>query len=227
MENKTGKYFKYAIGEIILVVIGILIALSINNWNSQKNRSNTEVEILEVMRENLNSDIKDMEINLEISKTALQSTIEVFTSFNNPSYKNDSLNFYFGNLYKSAVFVETTSAYENLKTIGFEIIKNDSLKKNIMHIYSKQYQYIEQLESGHREFHNSKLQPLLIDNMITYSDISAKPVNFTELEKNHRFKETLKFSYGWLTKLIEEYSEIKIEVESLEQQIATELEQRK
>ena len=39
MENKTGKYFKYAIGEIVLVVIGILIALSINNWNeSVKNQ---------------------------------------------------------------------------------------------------------------------------------------------------------------------------------------------
>jgi hypothetical protein len=33
LENKTGKYLKYAIGEIVLVVIGILIALSINNWN--------------------------------------------------------------------------------------------------------------------------------------------------------------------------------------------------
>ena len=36
MENKTGKYFKYAIGEIILVVIGLLIALQINNWNEEK-----------------------------------------------------------------------------------------------------------------------------------------------------------------------------------------------
>jgi hypothetical protein len=34
-KNKTGKYLKYAIGEIILVVIGILIALSINNWNQK------------------------------------------------------------------------------------------------------------------------------------------------------------------------------------------------
>ncbi len=35
-QNKTGKYFKYAIGEIILVVIGILIALQINNWNQER-----------------------------------------------------------------------------------------------------------------------------------------------------------------------------------------------
>lgn len=39
MENKTGKYFKYAIGEIVLVVIGILIALQINNWNQGRNRT--------------------------------------------------------------------------------------------------------------------------------------------------------------------------------------------
>ena len=36
MENKTSIYFKYAIGEIVLVVIGILIALQINNWNEQR-----------------------------------------------------------------------------------------------------------------------------------------------------------------------------------------------
>jgi hypothetical protein len=36
LENKTSKYFKYAIGEIVLVVIGILIALQINNWNENK-----------------------------------------------------------------------------------------------------------------------------------------------------------------------------------------------
>jgi len=35
-KNKTGKYLKYAIGEIILVVIGILVALQINTWNEEK-----------------------------------------------------------------------------------------------------------------------------------------------------------------------------------------------
>jgi hypothetical protein len=39
MENKTSKYVKYAIGEIILVVIGILIALQINNWNAYDSTS--------------------------------------------------------------------------------------------------------------------------------------------------------------------------------------------
>ena len=47
MENKTGKYFKYAIGEIVLVVIGILIALSINNWNESRKNKILEVSIFD------------------------------------------------------------------------------------------------------------------------------------------------------------------------------------
>jgi hypothetical protein len=55
-EGKTTKYFKYAIGEIVLVVIGILIALSINNWNeSRKSEKSTKVYI-ERLIEDLKSD---------------------------------------------------------------------------------------------------------------------------------------------------------------------------
>lgn len=54
MENKTGKYLKYAIGEIILVVIGILIALSINNWNSQRQLNNENKLFLKKMLVDLN-----------------------------------------------------------------------------------------------------------------------------------------------------------------------------
>ena len=55
MENKTGKYFKYAIGEIILVVIGILIALSINNWNEEHKKSINEVEYLSNLLDEFNT----------------------------------------------------------------------------------------------------------------------------------------------------------------------------
>ncbi|MFX0558587.1 DUF6090 family protein [Maribacter sp. CXY002] len=48
-ENKTGKYFKYAIGEIVLVVIGILIALSINNWNEERKEFSNETKVLKTL----------------------------------------------------------------------------------------------------------------------------------------------------------------------------------
>ena len=54
-EGKTGKYLTYAIGEIVLVVIGILIALQINNWNETRQIKKVEKEILNVLLEDLNS----------------------------------------------------------------------------------------------------------------------------------------------------------------------------
>jgi hypothetical protein len=57
-KNKTGKYFKYAIGEIVLVVIGILIALSINNWNENRKQNILEQSYLDRLKVDLNEDLK-------------------------------------------------------------------------------------------------------------------------------------------------------------------------
>ena len=56
VKNKTGKYFKYAIGEIVLVVIGILIALSINNWNQNRLLKNDEVILVKQLLRDANAD---------------------------------------------------------------------------------------------------------------------------------------------------------------------------
>ena len=54
-----GKYFKYAIGEILLVVIGILIALQINNWNEERKNKVVEKQLLENLRSSLVSDVQN------------------------------------------------------------------------------------------------------------------------------------------------------------------------
>ena len=73
MENKTGKYFKYAIGEIVLVVIGILIALSINNWNeNRKNKTLVDTYkkslIENLAKDSLNVHNKLIKINEDLEK---------------------------------------------------------------------------------------------------------------------------------------------------------------
>jgi len=55
-KNKTGKYLKYAIGEIILVVIGILIALQINNWNETSKNEREQIVFLNNLKNDLNND---------------------------------------------------------------------------------------------------------------------------------------------------------------------------
>ncbi|WP_052461229.1 DUF6090 family protein [Psychroserpens mesophilus] len=61
MENKTGKYLKYAIGEIVLVVIGILIALQINNWNENSKERYVEQEYLVSLKEEFNHNLIELD----------------------------------------------------------------------------------------------------------------------------------------------------------------------
>lgn len=66
--DKTTKYLKYAIGEIILVVVGILIALQINNWNEKRLQKQTLKNIYAIIAEDLKNDIADINVILENKK---------------------------------------------------------------------------------------------------------------------------------------------------------------
>ncbi|MDP5091940.1 MAG: DUF6090 family protein [Polaribacter sp.] len=68
MENKTGKYFKYAIGEIVLVVIGILIALQINNWNEEHKINNIRTQKLSQIESDLRADVISLEEGILIKE---------------------------------------------------------------------------------------------------------------------------------------------------------------
>ena len=61
-QNQTSRYLKYAIGEIILVVIGILIALQINNWNEQRKAKKLEQQLYLNMLANLNNELELFEV---------------------------------------------------------------------------------------------------------------------------------------------------------------------
>ncbi len=71
-DNKISKYLLYAFGEIILVVIGILIALSINNWNNNQYNEKQVFNYLNNLSEALNKDIISLERNLSFNKTRLK-----------------------------------------------------------------------------------------------------------------------------------------------------------
>lgn len=93
-QNKTSKYFKYAIGEIILVVIGILIALQINNWNENRKAKQNEKALYGRMIMDLKIDENRIDRHIEFYKEDLEtlnilyqetqgnSTVDSITNFN-------------------------------------------------------------------------------------------------------------------------------------------------
>ncbi|MEW4922608.1 DUF6090 family protein [Algibacter sp. 2305UL17-15] len=136
IENKTRKYFKYAIGEIILVVIGILIALQINNWNENNKQKTKEKAILENLRTSLENDISTHHFHIQVYEEA-KSSIQFLIEFIEKDYQyQDSLKYHFGrttHLWNPSIRLEI---FENLKSIGFDIVSNKDLKQEILRYYS-------------------------------------------------------------------------------------------
>jgi len=137
MENKTekpalpaGKYFKYAIGEIVLVVIGILIALSINNWNEQRKKNNELTQINERLITDMDDDIREI------------SRILLFWQAKKPLFKkvmNDSMS---ADLFDEGLTrLLTTNLSTTLNTTGVQQLKTinakDELSLDIINIYDQ------------------------------------------------------------------------------------------
>jgi hypothetical protein len=188
------KYLFYAIGEVILVVIGILIALSIDNWNEDRNIRRTEKALLNEMKNELEMDLADMEFNINLNKVKVNANEIVLESLKNSDSYNDTLKFYYANLMGGSYFSKNTAAFDNLKSTGFYIIKNDSLRIRITQLYSNIYNYIDILNANYIDnFYTTKLEPMVISNIIADTIwVSARPLNFSELAMNHEFKEIIK-----------------------------------
>jgi hypothetical protein len=133
MENKTSKYFKYAIGEIILVVIGILIALQINNWNENRKETIEETAVLKNLFENLSLAKQQSEL-LILQEEDLKSSLIFILGINSNQAK---INKYIitDSIFETTVWdlqtnLPTLNTYNDLKSTNkLSLIKNKIIYK--------------------------------------------------------------------------------------------------
>ncbi|MBD10112.1 MAG: hypothetical protein CMC68_05100, partial [Flavobacteriaceae bacterium] len=90
-EGKTSKYLKYALGEIILVVIGILIALQINNWNENRKKRQVELNYLERLIIDLRENEKLLSEFHDIKQKQLEAA-NIFLNFSFSKNKDSVFN---------------------------------------------------------------------------------------------------------------------------------------
>lgn len=177
MENKTGKYLKYAIGEIVLVVIGILIALQINNWNENKNNNAKIESLFEQVLQDLEQDIKTIDGTLfylnkkdSIAELILDSNYKINEV---TGFQNRELTGFFN---MSDNFSQSTNGYNSLMN-AINIIPNkyNSILKNLTPLYTykaeKAYEPMESLTNL-----NDDIKKHFMFNQPWYHDVlSEKP----------------------------------------------------
>ncbi|RNC92088.1 MAG: hypothetical protein ED555_02980 [Allomuricauda sp.] len=152
-ENKFSKYVLYAIGEIILVVIGILIALQINNWNEQRKAKTIEKEILIQFKEDLKGDIESIARVEHWMQKVIASSKIVVVQLKEKRAWNDSLAIHFDLWNDFDQLSLNSAAISNLRSRGVELITNQSLRNQIIRLYDQTYFYIQKSNDFFREDH--------------------------------------------------------------------------
>lgn len=135
--SPTQKYFFYALGEIILVVIGILIALQINNWNEARKNNNYVTMILKEIYTDLSDDYRviyvGVEPRLEYKKVGIRNIEEYLYRKEAPS---DSIFIvHYQDMKRGFLLSQSTGSFESLKQSGLDKIKNDTLRTKLLEFY--------------------------------------------------------------------------------------------
>jgi hypothetical protein len=140
-ENKFSKYLVYAIGEIILVVIGILIALQINSWNTEKMDRNLETKIIKEIQKNLQFDLKELQSDISNMDSLNNSCLYMIDFIKTNVSPNKKFYFEAAKLRVAGHFDPNKSGYSLLTSKGVELIRNDNLREAISILYETKYPY--------------------------------------------------------------------------------------
>jgi hypothetical protein len=185
MENKTSKYFKYAIGEIVLVVIGILIALQINNWNENRKTNKFEYKILRDIANGIEGNYFQIGLSLRNNKASIASANIILNALENNLPYHDSLDIHFSKSisWVSAKFIN--SGYESLKSYGVNLITNDSIKGKLG-IYDAGW--METLAERQENYFYNTAAPILtelFDKVAMRTEM--KPFDYNSLKNSKKY----------------------------------------
>ena len=207
-QGKTSKYFKYAIGEIVLVVIGILIALQINTWSNNRELKKEEVKILKSLlqefSENLSKFDKIYEAQLKRKKD-----IEAIMSDKVQDLSTDSLGVLITSVDANYTFDPFQGIYNSVINSGkIELISNDILKNKISRIQDLIIDYKEE-EDGVQNHAVQNLFPFQLKQPFrdfnfskggdekSMESIQVKE-NYIKLIKSNEFNNLMMHLRGWM-----------------------------
>jgi vacuolar-type H+-ATPase subunit I/STV1 len=230
--SPAGRYLLYATGEILLVVIGILIALQINNLNEErKNRAYERTMLEEVLKE-LISDSEKIEYWIPTLKSVQHSFRELTVMKNDPRHSLDSLEYHLNIVRRYGITLTfNKSPFEAIKSGGLDRIRNQEIRNNLSNLYGF---HIEDTEEWINEvlrvelFNRYEIEYELFDpvavkdedgNVITEITID----NPTLLFENPMFDELLYRSSWQISGTIRRLSEVHDKMEILGKQITKEL----
>lgn len=140
-----GKELKYTVREFTLIVLGILFALAINNWNEDRKEYHKETDLLQNLNISLQSNLTSINHDIAYSEETLDNLLFLIDHLKNNKPYSKNLDTYFGEAIRTPLVLADKSVYENLKALGTDIITNDSIRVKLSSLFEYDYKYLEEM----------------------------------------------------------------------------------
>lgn len=201
--GSLSRYVLYAVGEIALVVIGILIALQLNNWKEQKEERILEISTLHEIVESLKTDINYAEIDSIERMTDAQKIRELLAHLEAKKPNEELLEELFYYPFKTKILLFNSSAFRLLESRGIDIISNSELRKKIVNHFTYDneitLEFMKSVYSQTDEFRNyyqTKTSQKIDENFIGYTGRSytkAYALDYENLLSDSQFLNKLRW----------------------------------
>lgn len=207
------RYMVYAIGEILLVMIGILLALQVNNWNETKKERKKETKLLSQLKSDLNynlDEIKSLYKGILIRSVAKDSIVSYLADV---EIHTEELKMYLHQIQLSGIFNLANTTYKSIEAGGIDALSNDALRAKITDMYEFHFRNVEERTKLEYDIITYRLKPIILIHFIPtqisklHSDKSIMkdveilnfPKDAIELRDNNQFINVLTELQGMTT----------------------------
>ena len=142
--------WKYATGEITLIVVGVLIALTASDWQDSRADRRTELGILRQLTTSLSSDLDLLEESIERGRRIDGSGAALQSYLDSGRLYADTLDSYFGTMFSVSSLELNSAAYESLRSQGLGLISSEDLRLEITSVYEQAYPRAERVVESER-----------------------------------------------------------------------------
>jgi len=149
-ENKTGKYLKYAIGEIFLVMIGILLALQVNNWNEERKRQSIKGAYKRALMKDLQKDINQLQRDIDTTLWDLENCRVIGEKITKNIFDFDSLMKIYRTEFHFFIYADRNfnrNTIEALLATGNIDLFEDTLYDDLMRFNNLQKEVVSKIET--------------------------------------------------------------------------------
>lgn len=198
------EWYKYII-ELIVVILGILIAYNLEQWGDVRNDKKREVEILKEFKGALSADLMEIQSNIEMHEYSILSSRMILEVIKDDLPYHDSLDACFAYTHTFSVFSGRVGPIEQLKNSNLAVVSNDKLRLEIISMYDEAYPRIRLVELAIkrdyeqlRDFDRLYFDVYDVERGSTNKSIPTslwgvmRPISFAELKKNPQYAALLR-----------------------------------